>query len=441
MFYIIRAIAIAATLVSAAAQRVEAQSTVLDSLVARATALNPRILAARARVDAATARIGPAGARPDPMLMAGIQNFPLSEPGFGDFMTMKMIGVSQTIPFPGKRSARTAIAQAESDAARASLNVARLAITREVRTAYFDLAFSTRALDIIRRTQGVVAGLIPVAEARYAAGSGSQSDVLSLQVETARLADEGAATVEERRATLARLNALIDQPSNAPVEVAEIPASITRAAVADSARAITFVSAALGARVTGSPIPPTDSLVALATRNNPTLREHEAMIAAQAARVELARREYLPDIDLSVQYGQRNGFSDMLTATVSVPVPLQRRQKQDAEAIANEADLRALQAEHMASLNTLRADVTGLVSALERDRTQLALYVKAVLPQARAALTSATNGYQANRVEFASLGEAQATLFNYETDYYRALTDFAKTLAELEEQVGTEVIR
>src|ERR1051326_2256284 len=45
----------------------------LDSLIARAIAVNPRITAARRRVDAARARVGPAGARPDPMLMAGIQ--------------------------------------------------------------------------------------------------------------------------------------------------------------------------------------------------------------------------------------------------------------------------------------------------------------------------------------------------------------------------------
>ena len=165
------------------------------------------------------------------------------------------------------------------------------------------------------------------------------------------------------------------------------------------------------------------------------------MIRAQQARAALARREHLPDFDVSLQYGQRNGFADMVTATVSVPIPLQKRRKQDAEVSAADADLRALEAEHMVSVNELRAQLARLDGTLERDRTQLALYVRSILPQARASLAAANSGYQAGRVEFATLIDAQALLFNYETDYYRTLTDFAKTLAELDEQTGRALIQ
>ena len=424
----------------AGAQSAAPIASSVDSLVAQAMGQNPAVRAADARVEAAAARVAPAGARPDPMLMAGVQNFPVTEPGFADFMTMKMVGVSQTIPYPGKLSRRTAAAEQELAASRASANAVRRSIAREVRSAYYDLAFASRAFDIVARTQGVVAGMIPVTEARYAAGSGSQPDILRLRVEAARLAEEAAMLVEGRRSTLVRLNTLLDRAGDTPVDSAGIPQRIARAAVADSARAITFTSSALGARVAGSPIPSLDSLTALALRNSPSLRENDAMVAAQIARVELARREHLPDIDVSLQYGQRNGFADMVTATVSVPIPLQKRRKQDAESSAAEAELRALEAGRGATANQLRADVARLHGALERDRTQLALYVKAVLPQARAALASASAGYQAGRVDFTSFIDTQATLFNYETEYYRTLTDFAKTLAELEEQVGTEVI-
>lgn len=408
----------------------------LDSLVAQAIDVSPVVAAARARADAAAARVGPAGARPDPMLMAGVQNFPPSEPGFADFMTMKMIGITQTIPFPGKLSGRVGIADEELNAARAAVVGAQRAVARQIRTLYYDLAFATRALDVVTRTQGVVAAMIPVTETRYASGNGSQSEILRMRVETARLANEAAMLVEERRATLTELNALLGRPADAPVGDAAIPAAIARAAIADSTRSITFESATLGARVRGSSIPTVDSLLALAVRNSAALKEHEAMMRAQRARVALARRERLPDVDVSLQYGQRNGFADMVTAVVSVPIPLQKHRKQDAEVSAADADLRALEAEHMVALNELRAKLARLDGALERDRTQLALYVRSILPQARASLASASAGYQAGRVEFATLIDSQALLFNYETDYYRTLTDFAKTLAELEEQTG-----
>jgi outer membrane protein, heavy metal efflux system len=81
------------------------------------------------------------------------------------------------------------------------------------------------------------------------------------------------------------------------------------------------------------------------------------------------------------------------------------------------------------------------VSDVERERTRLALSLKAILPQAHAALESATASYQVGRVDFASLVDAQAAVFNYETVYWRSLTDFAKAVAELQRVVGAEVLR
>ena len=170
------------------------------------------------------------------------------------------------------------------------------------------------------------------------------------------------------------------------------------------------------------------------------LRESEAMIAAAAARVELARRDYLPDFDVSIQYGQRDRLSDMVTAVVSVPIPFQKRRKQDAYVAEARSEVAALEAERAARRNELRAEVARLVSELERDRAQLALYVTAIIPQGRASLASATSSYQVGRVEFLTLLDNQATLFNYETEYFRVLTEFARGLAELERIVGREIV-
>ena len=59
----------------------------------------------------------------------------------------------------------------------------------------------------------------------------------------------------------------------------------------------------------------------------------------------------------------------------------------------------------------------------------------------RSALASATTSYQVGKVEFLSVLDSQSALFTYETDYYRALSDFAKNLADLERIVGQDVLR
>jgi outer membrane protein TolC len=67
--------------------------------------------------------------------------------------------------------------------------------------------------------------------------------------------------------------------------------------------------------------------------------------------------------------------------------------------------------------------------------------VAAIIPQGRAALESAISAYQVDRADFLTLLESQATLYSYETTYYSALADFAKSVAELERLVGAEVLQ
>ncbi|MGH7664809.1 MAG: TolC family protein [Gemmatimonadaceae bacterium] len=422
------------------AQTSARDSADLASLVATAMEVNPRVTAARRRADAAGARIAPAGARPDPMLMAGIQNFPIADPGFDDFMTMKMVGIGQTIPYPGKLSLRQRAARYEAAAANVMLESVRLDVEAEVEHAYYELAFLDRALDIVDRNRALLIDFMKVAEARYAVGTAGQQDVLRVHVEAARLGEEAVVLIEQRRAVLARLNALLDRATNTPVPDPSIPRRIARAAVADSISAVRFVSPVLGARAAGSPLPAVEVLQLAVVRQNPELRAQAAMIAAQAARLELARKEHLPDFDVSLSYGQRDGFSDMVSAVVAIPIPIQRRSKQDQLVAEASAELAALESERHAKANTLRAEVARLHANLERDRAQLALYVRAIIPQGRAALSSATGAYQVGRADYLTLLDNQATLFNYETSYYRVLTDFAKTLAELEQTVGQEVL-
>ncbi|MBA3579372.1 MAG: TolC family protein [Gemmatimonadaceae bacterium] len=425
-------------------------STDLSDLVARAIATNPSLRAASRRVNAAEARASASGLLPDPMLMLGILNLPLGEekmtaagpiPDAGpDPMTMKMIGLSQTVPFPGKLRRERAVARHEAEAARAALNSRARQIEREVRDAYYELAFIDRALHVLSDNAGIITSTVRLTEALYGTGGAKQSEVLRARVEAGKLGGQAITLNEQRQSVLARLNALLDLPSLTPVPDPVIPARISRAASPVQAERVRFTSASLGARAADSPIPAPAELQEIALRRSPVLAEQAALIAAQAARVELARRRYLPDLDFSLQYGQRDDRPDMLTATVSLPLPWQKRRKQDALASGERSDLTALELEYRASENEIRSQVARLHAELERTRSQLALYVASILPLARASLSSATATYSAGQTPMLALLDAQATVFNHELEYFRLLTEFARSLAELEQVVGTEVL-
>lgn len=412
----------------------------LEALVAHAMSVHPAIHAASDRVEAARAAISPAGALPDPMLGVGVTNVPVG--GSEDPMTttMAMVGVGQLFPFPGKLDLRRRAAEAELAAADARLEAARWEVEQEVKAAYFELAYLDQALEVVRNNETLLANFIRVTESRYGVGTGGQQDILKARVEAARLAEEAVALTEQRGAALARLNAALNRPSETPVERPRVPTRIARAAVAEDPGEIRFASASLGARAMGSPLPPLTELQETAVRESPLIRAHEATIAAQAARLEYLGKAHLPDFNVSVQYGQGSD-GGVASAMVSVPIPVRRGQVQDAHVKEAQAQLSALQAEHHAKANELRAKVAAAYTALERDRAQLALFAKSIIPQGRASLESATAGFQVGRNDFLTLLDNQTTLFNYETAYFRSLTGFAQGLAELERTVGKEILR
>lgn len=439
-----RACALACALLATALPTIAAAQTAtasaVDSLVAVALAVNPTIHAAERRVDAARARIGPAGALPDPMLSAGIMNLPVADPGFDDFMTMNVVGLGQRLPYPGKLPLARQAAELELRAAEARVQAARLEVEAEVRQAYYDLAFLDRSLEVLERNQGLLVDFVGVTESRYRVGTGGQQDILKARVEAARLAEEAVSLAEARRARLARLNALLDRPTGTPVAPGRVPERIGRAAIPDDPERVRFTSGELGARAAGSPLPPLEVLQEGAVTSSPEVRAHEAEIEAQTARVELARKAHLPDFDVSVQYGQRFDRTDMASVMVSVPIPVNREDRQDQEVAEAEAELAAMQAGHHAMVNRIRADVAAGYADLEEDRARLALFARSIIPQGRAALESATAAFQVDRADFLTLLENQTTLYNYEIAYFRALTDFASGLAELERVVGGEVL-
>jgi len=418
----------------------QARALDADSLVQIALDRNPSVRAALHRVEAARARTGPAGALPDPMLSLGVMNLPVSDPGFGDFMTMTTLGLTQRLPYPGRRTLHRDAATLESRAAEAQLDAIRLDVASMVRSAYFDLALIDRSLELLESNRQLLDMLTELAVSRYGAGSGDQQQVLEARVHMATLATDASALAEARSATLADLNALLDRPSAAPIEAPSIPAPVVSAAVAASADRVRFTSTAWGARVSDSPLPTLAELQQRAIENSPRLRAHEAEIAAQSARVGLARRAHLPDFDVTLQYGHRVGNPDLASLMVAVPIAVHRSARQDLGVAEAGADLATLEAEHHAMVNDLRAEVAGHYAELERTRVELGLLVGSILPQGRAALESASASLRVGAAELSDVIERQAAIYEYELAYHRGLTEFAKALSEMERTIGAEVL-
>jgi len=429
------------TVRQSAATRSVRQPNELDALVRLAEVANPSLRAAHARLAAARARIRPAGARPDPTLTAGIVNLQISPLSLtDDDMTMLMVGLGQSLPYPGKLGLLRRAAAGEADAADATMAAVRLEVVRGVREAYYDLAYARRALALVDPNQQILADVARIAEVRYGSGIGSQQDVLRARVEATRFAETASTLLEQQRASLAQLNAALDRASDTPVTDADFPDRIVRAAVATEVRDVHFLDTTTDARAAGSPLPSLAALQARAGKESPMLRQRQAIIAAQTARAEYARASYKPDFDVTLQYGQRQGRPDMVTAQVSVPLRIQKSARQDPQLAEAHAELAAVEADYAVARNGLHADVARLLGLAEQSRTLLALYTVGMLPYGRAAVAASLANYRTGQADMATVLTAESALFTTELAYARAMTDFAKAIAALEQVVGATIV-
>jgi outer membrane protein TolC len=155
----------------------------------------------------------------------------------------------------------------------------------------------------------------------------------------------------------------------------------------------------------------------------------------------LAKKEYYPDFDVTVSYGQRQDRdslkrADMVSASVTVPLPLWHKDKQDRKVVEAQFNINAAQAEHDAAKNEIFYRIKDIVAKEEKQNALLDLYKTGIIPQARQSLNSAIAGYQVNKVDFLTLVDNRLTLYNYEIFYHQTLADYEKNLSELEEVTG-----
>lgn len=413
------------------------EAAALADLVAEARANNPEIAAGHRRAGAAAARVPQAGALPDPMLSVGLMYVPVPEFDLGqDGMTMASVQIGQRLPPPGTRAAREAVAEQRLRVIEWEAQEIERGVITRLKVAYHELLFVDGALEVLARNRSLLVDLAEVARGRFAVGRALQQDVLRAQTEVTRLEEQLAGLEARRMAAAAEINAILQRPATAPLHPT-YPGPVRALALARPEPGA-FTAAAIEGGL-GGDLPSLPRLQEQAVHDRPMLLAHVHRIAAERATVRLAERERLPDLDLMFSYGIRRDRSDMVTAMVSLPLPVFAGRKQRQAVTEAEQTLASEELGHHQMVAEIQADVATRYAALVRTREQILLLNDGVIPQARATIESATAAYQAGRVEFASLLEAQATLFRNEIELARRLADFGQQLALLERAVGTDL--
>ncbi|MGE0467274.1 MAG: TolC family protein [Steroidobacteraceae bacterium] len=390
----------------------------LAALVAEALASNPEIAAARSELDAAQQRVPAAGALDDPMLEAGIINAPLESLNLRrEDMTMKMLGLGQRLPFPGKRELRRGVAAADAESIGLAVQETSNRVERDVRVAYEELAFNEEAQRIVVRTREALAQLAAIARSRYEVGQAAQSDVLDAQIELEQLRIELLQLAAGNAALQTDLQRLLGRTGPAPPIHAAAP-QLAAAPGADPGAA------------------------GLAIDNRPQLLALQSLVERSSRSIDLAEREYYPDFDVKLQYGQRDRApdglprDDMVSLTVGINLPIWRKSRLEPQVAEARAMRRQAQSLLLAERLESQARLDAQLALARQWRSTAEAYEGTLLPQARAASASALAAYRVGRVDFLTLRQAQLREFRVSTDLARAVASHNQAIAEIDLLVG-----
>jgi outer membrane protein, heavy metal efflux system len=392
----------------------------LATLVNTALASNPELRSSAARWEMFRNRVAQAGAWEDPMLMLKIQNGLVKDPlNFSrDSMTQKVIGISQQIPYFGKRKLKEEVATHEAESNLWNLEERKLELTRMVKEAYYQIFFTDKSLEILDRNIKILDDFITIAETKYSVGQGAQQDIFKAQLERSKMLDMRITLQQQRRSLEIALNSLLYRPVTTKVGT-----------IADF-------------QLTPLPYTP-DQLQTMADENRPQLKSLRAQIEKGRASHELARKEFYPDFNVAFEYMQRDRAmgsdgSDMysLGVTFNLPVRKERRQAMLAE---SSSEVAMAGEELNAARNTIATGIADLLAQMERRRKLADLYKTGIIPQAQQSLESSVIGYRVNKVDFLNLLDSRVALFNYEKEYFDSMADYQVKLAQLEALVGKEL--
>lgn len=388
----------------------------LGDVVRTALANNPAVASASHSLAAQRARIPQAGSLPDPTVSIGwegnITPFSVQK---GDPASYRAVTASQMLLFFGKRGLRRDIAGKEADGSQWDLEAVRRRVAVDVKAAYYDYWYYDKAIRTTQQNRDLLTKLSQIAEARYRVGKGMQADVLRSQVELSMLLQK-LTTLEQQRATAqARLNALMGRDPEMPLApAADISAQ--------------------------SPLNYSlEDLYKLARENDPEYQRMQKMVERNQLALNLAHKDYLPDLSVGYMYQQRPNLPDMHAFTFTVNVPVFYRTKQREEVWqATEEELSAVKARDNRQ-NELYFDLKQNYLAAKASENLLKLFSQGIVPQSSLALESSMSAYQVGNVDFLTLIGNFTTVLNYETDYYRELANYQTTLAQIEALTGTEL--
>ncbi len=398
----------------------KAEVVKLDLLVEEAMNNNPEIKASKARWEAFSMRPSQEGSLPNPIIGGRIKNVSFSEITLGEDPRSDIQAfVAQEIPFPGKLSSKEKIAQKESESQRWLSDAISRKIIADLKETYFEWFFINKSIEITNRNKELLQKFTKIAEVKYEVGMGIQQDVLKAQVEVSGFIERLELLAKRKEIVETKIKRILNRPLDSPLGE---PEEITKSELTTTLAEITDAT----------------------SEHAPLLKSSSEIVDSREESLKLAKKQYLPDFILGATYFNRdwgNGdLDDIWQVSLGLRVPLYYWRKEKFGVREASLDVSQARENYESTKNNLLFQVKDNYITATTAEKLVELYQTGIIPQSTLSLESAISGYQVGNIDFLTLLNNLITLFNFELEYYKQLTEYQKALARIEEIAAIELI-
>jgi outer membrane protein, heavy metal efflux system len=387
----------------------------LSEVTAAALANNPAIKEALRKWNAANARIPQAAAWDDPRLGGDSRVHRFVDIPPNAFMDQS-VSVEQLVPITGKNLARARAAAAEAVSAYEGVRRQQLDVIAAARTSFFRLANAYVQLDINQKNIVSLRQVADISRNKYEAGTETAANVLVAETEASKVLEAQRDLERQLSDEQAQLNTLMNRDAFAAIGAPE----------------------ETGLKMPELSVP---RLRPLLLAHRPEIKMAEAKIDVERSKLQLARREWIPDPALIVKAQRYNDAAQSVSevdAGVSFTVPWVNFRKYSAG--VREAGENLGAAEH--GLDRSQKEALRLlrdqIEKIDTAHHHVELFRDRLVPQAQQAFEANRLSYESGKASFLDWITSQRNLRDLEAMARQHLTDYQIAIAELEAIIGAQ---
>ena len=365
---------------------------------------NPTLAAATARIQAARGRQVQAGLYPNPVV-----GFHATE--IGNLGTAGQQGgfISQRFITGGKLQLDQAIAGKKIDEAHFRFHAQEQRVLSDVRVRFYDVLVAQRQLELTKELVRIGDNLEKATDRLLEARLGTENDRLQAQIraEESHILHDNARNQHAEASR--RLAAVIGLPM---MQTTPLGGDLN-----DDLRSFDW-----------------DECYAMVQSNNPELMAAQARVHSASIAIQRARREPIPNVDLSVSVRHHNVTqNNVANVQVGIPIPIFNK---------NQGNIRSAKAKQMVANNEVKRIELDLQDRLAvayrryaNARQQTERYSQRMVPKAKKSLELVTAGYEKGQVKYLTLLTAQQTYLQVNLSYLASLRELRVSSAVIEGQL------